>query len=204
MNWEVLYADDKEKWKHYLDLLNPYFNICRDKTVLEIGPYVGIQTQVIKEHNPKKITLVEANRDGITALKYNFGNEKNIEIVHNDIFLYLEDKHDFDVVACFGVLYHLHSPLYLLELIANRVAPKYILLETYTKVEPIFTLEDDNTPGARHLMKNWKSVNISIKISADTIISAMSNLGYLMKEYNDSLPKPGPKKPPKFFIFEQQ
>jgi hypothetical protein len=34
-----------------------------------------------------------------------------------------------DVVVCFGVLYHLHSPLHLLELIVNKSKPTTVMLE---------------------------------------------------------------------------
>lgn len=201
MDWKVLYEEDTEQWKLYLDSLYPYFNICKDKTVLEIGPYIGIQTQVIEANGPKEITLVEPNGNAVNIL-HNYFN--NVEIVQDDIFFYLESTRNFDVVVCFGVLYHLHSPLYLLELIANRVSPELVIIETFTQTYPKVTIEGDNTPGARQLINDWKSVNMAISISKDTIITAMDNLGYTLIEYNDTLQKPHVGHSPKFFIFKKQ
>ena len=177
MDWEILYADNHKEWKLYLDSLYPYFDICRDKNVLDIGPYIGIQSQLIRAYNPKSLTLVEPNKDVIESLNTHFKSE-NTEVVNDDIFLYLETPRKFDVVSCCGVLYHFHSPLYLLELIANRISPAYVCIETYTNPNPTINVEDDNSPGARQLKNNWKSVNMAIKLPREIFITAMENLGY--------------------------
>lgn len=202
MDWTILYSDDQDKWSEYLTLLYPYFNICKDKTVLEIGPYIGMQTQVIYAHEPKSLTLVEPNRHAISTLKNHFG-DKGVEIVHDDIFLYLEETHNFDVVVCCGVLYHLHAPLYLLELIVNRSSPQHVIIETYTSNALFIDTEGDNTPGARQLMNDWKSVNMSIKIPKDAIINGMNNMGYRLKEFTNSIKKPHVEAAPVLFVFEK-
>lgn len=200
MDWKIFYEEDTPQWRTYLDSLYPYFNVCKDKSVLEIGPYIGVQTQVIKANDPRQLTLVEPNLDGVIALQYHF---HDAEIVNDDIFFYLADTHKFDVVVCFGLLYHLHSPLYLLELIANRVSPDHMIIETFTQTNPTFKIENDNTPGARQLINDWKSVNLTLYISKEIIISSMHNLGYKLLEYNTILQKPNIPHSPDFFIFEK-
>jgi 16S rRNA A1518/A1519 N6-dimethyltransferase RsmA/KsgA/DIM1 with predicted DNA glycosylase/AP lyase activity len=193
MRWRNTYGEDQTGpdaiiTNTYLDKLYPYFNICEDKKVLEIGPYMGIHTQVAHSYNPKKLTLVELNESALGVLKYYFSMYETIEIVEDDIFHYMESSHEFDVVLCLGVLYHLHSPLYLLELIANRVSPKFVCIESYDCALQI-QQEDDNTPGARQVLPGWKSSNISIKIPKETIITAMQNLGYRLNMCDETLVK---------------
>ena len=184
----------------YLDKLYPYLNICQDNKVLEIGPFMGIHTQVAQSYNPEKITLVELNKGALKGLRAKFSRCENIEIIEDDIFHYLENPREFDVVLCLGVLYHLHAPLYLLELIVNRVSPKYICIESYDT--GLYThQEGDNIPGARQLAPKWKSANISIKLPKEIIITAMQNLGYKLNVYDDSMVKLGSR--PYFCVFEK-
>ena len=205
MRWKYLYSEDQSLpdaiiTNTYLDKLYPYLNICENKKVLEIGPFMGMHTQVVQSHNPKSITLVELNKNALIGLTYNYSKYEMIEIIKNDIFHYLEQPREFDVVLCLGVLYHLHAPLYLLELIVNRVSPKFICIESYDT--PLYTNEeDDNTLGARQLLPGWKSANISIKIPKETIINAMQNLGYKLNICDESLVKF--KTHPFFCVFEK-
>jgi len=200
MRWKNTYGIDQtdtELINEYLDKIHPYLKICENKKILEIGPFNGTHTQVIKSHNPQKITLVELNEQALFALKH---YHADCEIVEDDIFHYLEQTHEFDVVLCCGVLYHFHSPLHLLELIVNRASPKFVCIESYDFVLCI-NQEDDNTPGARQLLPDWKSSNISIKIPKETIINAMQNLGYKLNVCDETLVKF--KNKPFFCVFEK-
>jgi|APGre2960657373_1045057.scaffolds.fasta_scaffold22793_2 hypothetical protein len=190
MRWKNVYNADQSgidtvSINEYLDKLYPYLNICENKRILEIGPFNGVHTQVVKSYNPKKITLVELYEHALIALKQDY---PECEIVENDIFHYLEQPHEFDVVICCGVLYHLHSPLHLLELIVNRTSAKFICIESFD-AGLFINQEDDNTMGARQLLPNWKSTNTSIKIPKETIITAMQNLEYKLNVCDESLVK---------------
>ena len=205
MRWINPYSDDQTDsdaimTNIYLDKLYPYLNICQDNKVLEIGPFMGIHTQVAQSYNPEKITLVELNKGALKGLRAKFSTCENIEIIEDDIFHYLENPREFDVVLCLGVLYHLHASLYLLELIVNRVSPKYVCIESYDTSLYIHK-EDDNTPGARQLSSGWKSANITIKLPKETIISAMKNLGYKLNTEITDLVKWTAK--PFFCVFEK-
>ena len=202
MRWQNVYCADQsvpetKSVNEYLDKIHPYLKICENKKILEIGPFNGLHTQVVKSHNPQKITLVELYEHALIALKQDYSD---CEIVENDIFHYLEKPREFDVVLCFGVLYHLHAPLYLLELIVNRISPQFVCLESFDGV--LFTnQEDDNTMGARQLVSGWKSANISVKLPKELIITAMQNLGYKLNVYDDSMVKLGTR--PYFCVFEK-
>jgi len=205
MRWRNVFStgqtdDTVILWNAYLDKMHPHLSICENKTVLEIGPFNGAHTQVIKSHNPKKITLVELEKNALIVLRNDF---LDCEIIEDDIFNYLNNPNKFDVVVCCGVLYHLHSPLYLLELIVNKIAPQYIYIETFCLGNVLINIEDDNTPGARQLLDGWKSANISIKLPEETIITAMKNLGYRIHLRDDTLTKPNSPKLILFCIFER-
>jgi SAM-dependent methyltransferase len=200
MRWHNVYSADQsgtDEVNEYLDKLYPYLKICENKKVLEIGPFNGLHTQVVKSYNPESVTLVELFEHALIALKQSYSE---YDIVENDIFHYLEKPRDFDVVLCFGVLYHLHAPLYLLELIVNRISPQFLCIESYDNILQT-TQEDDNTPGARQIVSGWKSSNISIKLPKEIIITAMQNLGYKLNVHDDSLIKF--KNKPFFCVFEK-
>lgn len=177
-------GDNFPYWVNYLYRIQEVFTVIENKTVLEIGPFTGNHTYFLREFKPKSITLVEPNIYGVNKLTRKY---PEYEVIHDDIMLFLEKPRKFDVVMCFGVLYHLHSPLYLLELIANRCDPDFILLETTTgntagnqfvNNSSILRYEDDNTLGNRYTVNNWKSVKMHLNIYQSVIDEALKNLGY--------------------------
>jgi hypothetical protein len=52
----------------------------------------------------------------------------------------------YDVVVLMGVLYHLHSPLHLLEMIINKIRPEMLIIETATG-EPYHVAVDTEYSG---------------------------------------------------------
>ena len=177
---------------NYLMGIDNFFSVCENKTVLEIGPFVGLHTALISDYKPQHITLVEANPECNNILTRQF---PDATVTTQDIFHFLEKPYKVDVVVCCGVLYHLHSPLYLLELIANRTDPEYIILESVVlkndNSEHKFTLrteigtEVDNIPGNRYTLSEWKSASLNIVFSQDVFDLVMNNLGYrvVTKDY---------------------
>jgi 2-polyprenyl-3-methyl-5-hydroxy-6-metoxy-1,4-benzoquinol methylase len=204
------HQDKKVEWNRYLISIMPYFNVCKDKTILEIGPMFGTHTNLIKHYAPKNITFVELDHNAVTSVLPT--DHPDCELIVDDIFLFLEKPHNFDVVVCCGVLYHLHSPLYLLELIANRINPEYILLETFSpdkeklnEPHAIIKQEHDNELGARQIVPNWKSCGVAIIMSNQIFINAMNNLGYdLIKTANHVIKPSNPNENIFFGVFKQR
>lgn len=171
----------KLSWQNYYLECYPVFDICANTKVLEIGPLNGIHTPIILDKKPKSLTLVEYNEECYKQLLNTF---PNCEIVYDDIFNYLNQTRDFDTVVCCGVLYHLHHPFWLLELIANKINPKNIILETYHhNLPPFIGEEEDNDVGNRQI-KNWKSCKMHIRPKTKSFITAMNNLDYTLKSQN--------------------
>jgi hypothetical protein len=163
----------------YLTLMSDeYFSICQDKSVLEIGPYDGIHTKLIVNHSPKYLELIEPN----TKISENLRSIAGVDsLIIDDAFFILKDKHPADVVVCCGVLYHLHSPLYLLELITNHCNPEYIILDCATDQKSIsFLREADNIPGNRQLILNWRSAGYNLVAPFNIVAQSMNNMGYTL------------------------
>jgi 16S rRNA A1518/A1519 N6-dimethyltransferase RsmA/KsgA/DIM1 with predicted DNA glycosylase/AP lyase activity len=164
-------------WTEYHQTIaTEFFNVCSDKTVLEIAPFGGHQTQAIIKHPIKSLLLVEPNRNA---------NKKLIElcptatIINDDIFNVYHNKFLVDVVVACGLLYHLHSPLYLLELIANQSDPEYIILDSVYQKSVAIKNEIPNIPGNRYTTTTaWKSVNYNICVSFEYIDQSLAHLGY--------------------------
>ncbi len=85
--------------------------------VLEIGPLIGLQSNEILSCNPKQHTTVDPH------FKPTFKGTLNDYINSGEC-------QSFDVVICMGVLYHLHSPLHMIEQIINHCRPKTLIIET--------------------------------------------------------------------------
>ena len=173
----------------YYQEIYPYFEIVRNKNVLEVGPSHGFHTKLMESYNPTNITLIETDNIAYDKLSNIF---TNFDVLNDDIMHYLEKPREFDVVVCCGVIYHLCSPLYLFELIANRVNPEYIILDHMTSGEDwpfhqclLITEKDEHTPGNRNTLDNWKTTGLSHLIPQSAVELAMSNLGYeLISEYD--------------------
>ena len=163
--------------KEYLDFVQKeYFAECKDQTVLEIGPNDAAHTRLILNESPTNLTVIEPNVSCNDILK-----ECNVDqIINDDANLYLtKNKKEYDVVVCCGVLYHLHSPLYLLELIVNQCNPKKIILDcTIDQKNISFLVEEDNLPGNRFTVNQWKSSRFNLIAPFDIITKSMYNMGY--------------------------
>jgi hypothetical protein len=161
--------------QEYLNKIKPYFKYCNNKTVLEIGPMGGWHTDLILKESPKNIILVEPNPLLAKNLKNLFPEQSVVEM---DIFKYVENKQHIDVVVCCGVLYHFHSPIYLLEQIVNNLTPTYLIIESiFTKKYPLFLIDEiDNIDGNRYTTN--KSAKISIIFNIELLNKIMKNMNY--------------------------
>ena len=175
------WGEEQPNLEAYLNGIKPFFSVCENKNVLEIGPFFGWHTALLHQYNPKHVTLVEANTEWEVDLKQQFPNDS---VIIQDIFHFLEQDRKTDVVVCCGVLYHLHSPIYLLELIANRADPEFVILESVVN-PPILNdwhfkvvRENINKPGMKYTDKLWKASGLCFNFSQKVLETAMDDLGY--------------------------
>ena len=168
----------------YLNLIDTkYFIVCQDQHVLEIGPFNGTQTKLIISHRPKYLEVIEPHHAvAPTDLQAINGIDN---IIGDDVLLALSSPHLCDVVVCFGVLYHLHSPLHLLELIANHCRPTYLLLDSIGQFadevntsHTVFGPEPVNEPGTRQVRSEFKFSGFNVVCPGSIVQTAMDRLGY--------------------------
>lgn len=149
------------------------------KNVLEIGAFTGAQTQIIVKHKINSLTVVEPNPLAIQDLKIKY---PNCRLIDDDIFdVYKKEDLTADTVICLGLLYHLHSPFYLLECIANQSKPSTIILDSlHCKIVGHGGLIDEksNVPG--NMYSKRKLVPYAIAFPFVAIDKALSELGYQM------------------------
>lgn len=167
-------------WNEYHDMMTTeFFNVCADKRVIEIAPMAGHQTQSIVKHTLKSLTLIEADKKFESELIDQF---PSATVICDDIFKVYEDTISADVVVSCGLLYHLHNPFHLLELIVNQSDPEYIILDSIhprDKLRISVDVEQSNTIGNRTSKENWKCVNYNVVVDFEYVNSALIDLGYV-------------------------
>jgi len=174
----------------YLSMLEAdYFAVCKDQTVLEIGPLNGYHSKLIVKNTPEHFEVIEPHKgEASRDLQSIAGIDK---IIVDDALLFLSVPRPYSVVVCFGVLYHLHSPIHLLELIASHCRPKYVLLDSVGEFDAgmpdsaVFHDEAVNQPGTRQVSTDFKFSGLKIMCPGSVIQVAMNRLGYeLVKSCN--------------------
>ena len=108
------------------------------------------------------------------------------QIINDDIFSVYQNPMPVDVVVCLGVLYHLHSPLYLLELMVRQSDPKTIILDNFA-VPGIghggMIPEPTNSPGNRY--SQHPMLSFSIAFPLEVFEQALLDLGYKLQVRHD-------------------
>lgn len=173
--------------EQYLDLIaEEYFLVCAGKNVLEIGPLDGTHTKIIGKIS-NRLTLIEPDSEQYDILKEIPGVT---DIIVDDANFVLGQPLPNDVVVCCGVLYHLHSPLHLIELIVNNCEPQYVILDCIKHYlnSPGFMpyyIEELNKTGYRFSRPDWKTIGLNQSMPFETAEQAMTQLGYNLVRYTD-------------------
>ena len=91
----------------------------QDKSVLELGAGVGDLTQFFVARDCE-ITATDARPDLVDTLRERFSNQVNTLLVDLEDPS-LEFKNYFDIVFCYGILYHLSNPEAVIKTLASVV-----------------------------------------------------------------------------------
>ena len=177
----ITLSGDQTDYFTFID--RQYFSVCKNNKVLEIGPFHGKHSELIVNHAPSYFEIVEGDVTAVNQLLKIPGIDK---VVHNDVIIELQEnpKH-FDVCICLGVLYHLHSPLHLLELMINKCQPNYLMLDCVTAPHPlVFLNERVNESGNCQTVSNWKSCNFNFIVPFFIYNESLHNMGYQLSFVN--------------------
>lgn len=172
-----------DEWKTYINFLesNKIFSVCENKTVLEFASNDSWHARLILNTAPKSLVCVEPDvyfKDSLEELTTDFDNVTYFPGTANDF--YNTDSSAVDVVVCMGLLYHLASPLELIEKIINKSKPKHLIIETTsnsTDISILPELVNDNGNAQldkdKEIMVPWCTV-----INDKTYIKILESVGY--------------------------
>jgi SAM-dependent methyltransferase len=153
-----------------------YFNVCSGNRILEIGAGPGYHSEKILQETPAHLTIIEGDAQAAARLSLLKGVDN---VIVDDVLMALKEPNSFDVVVCLGVLYHLHSPIHLLELIANHCKPNIVILDCVMAPDVLqFCYEEPNRPGNNHTRPDWRSGCTNLVAPFLTYLQCMNILGY--------------------------
>ena len=162
-------------WIQYANSIDEnYLDVCQGQIILEIAAGDGKISQKILARNPKYFTMVDP---GSTNAPIALG--PTTEFLSTDVNHWLAEPRPADVVVCFGLLYHLHSPLHLMELIVNQCNPEVIILDSWASFHPLAYIEEKhNIPGNRYVRNGWKYSPYVIPTPFSVINKSLDYMGY--------------------------
>ena len=135
-------------------------NIQKNKTILEIGAGYGNLTRKLASMNPKKIYAIEKDKKLVFFLKKNLASFKNVQIIENDIFNFIEQKHFDRNIIVFGNLPYNISTQILASLVLLRDWPPWydslILMFQKEVADRIIAKNKSKTFGRLSVLCNWR------------------------------------------------
>ena len=166
--------------KKYLDFVTEnYLSITKNKSVLELASFFGWHTRRMLEQGASHITCVEPF--SIAANESVYADERVTLFQGTANDYYKTAFEQVDVVTCMGLLYHLHSPLHLLEQITNINTPQYIIIETCKTAQNsfFFSKEVSDVEGNAFADKGiTRPVELTVALDEELIFNCIEAAGY--------------------------
>ena len=130
-----------------------------NKSILEIGPGTGNLTSCILKNNPKKLTVIEKDKELVIFLKKKFG--KKIEIINEDILKINEKNLSEEKLTVFGNLPYNISTEILAKWILNLKNNFFwfdslILMFQKEVADRIISKFNSSKYGRLSILTNWK------------------------------------------------
>jgi len=185
--------DERDEWSgwqrlseiddiNYINFMSSCLSLVRDKHILEFGSGLGWHTKIMLKFEPKKIICVEPDKERAEEEVYKNNNIVTLySSTANDY--YSQNNDSVDMVVCCGLLYHLHSPIHLLEKIINVSKPNHILIETIDGSDIQFIDEEFHSLGNAHSDKNVKFPILKLMtVPADIIIECIETTNYRVEK----------------------
>ena len=135
-------------------------NIQKNTTILEIGAGYGNLTKKLASMNPRKIYAIEKDKKLVFFLKENLTSFKNVQIVENDIFNFIEQKNFGRNIIVFGNLPYNISTQILASLVLLQDWPPWydslILMFQKEVADRIIAKNKSKTFGRLSVLCNWR------------------------------------------------
>jgi SAM-dependent methyltransferase len=173
---------------NYLNFMFNCFSMIKNKTILEIGSGFGWHTKTMLKFDPKKIICIEPDKR-LQEEEVYITNKKIVTVYNctaNDYYAHYNNS--VDIVLCCNVLYHLHSPIHLLEKIINISKPKYLLIETVDGNGMSFGSEQFGGCGNAHQDAGVEfPILKALYLPANTIIEFVETTNYRVEKMHKSM-----------------
>lgn len=163
-----------------------FLHICKNKSVLEVGPFFGWITEEIIKHGPSALTLIESSKYACEQLHKNETIVNNSKIIHGDVHYDLSSVGKVEVALLLGIIYHSHAPLHIFEELVNKCDPDSIIVDNPGVVFN-WNEEKPNDPGMRFTTSKQKTCDIVFTIDEKILVTAFKNLGYKLV-WSDTIP----------------
>tara|TARA_Y100000590_G_scaffold319369_1_gene361434 strand:- start:154 stop:963 length:810 start_codon:yes stop_codon:yes gene_type:complete len=147
--------------KNIINKISQIVNIEKSKTILEIGPGYGNLTKKIASFNPNRIFAVEKDKKLTSYLKEDFFNQKNVEIINDDILnIFNKNKILGKEVLVFGNLpYNISTKILTTLVLLKKWPPWYeILIFMFQKevADRIIAKPNSRDFGRLSILCNWR------------------------------------------------
>tara|TARA_B100001093_G_scaffold201898_1_gene193946 strand:- start:306 stop:1094 length:789 start_codon:yes stop_codon:yes gene_type:complete len=146
----------------------------KDKTILEIGPGTGNLTREILKKRPKKIIVIEKDKNLVKLLKNDFGS--TISIINQDVLKVNENFLEKEKLTVFGNLpYNISTEIlckWIINIKTNNFWFDYLILMFQKEVaDRIISDFNSKNYGRLSILSNWK---LNIKKICDVKPSCFS------------------------------
>ena len=135
-------------------------NFNKNTKILEIGPGYGNLTKKILENSPKKIFAIEKDKKLSFFLKDFFFNQKNIEIINQDILEVVNKKKWGNDITVFGNLpYNISTKILTSLILVNKWPPWYnylIFMFQQEVADRIVAKNGTKDFGRLSVLCNWR------------------------------------------------
>jgi len=167
----------KEQWDKYLEWSYKEFfsGIPVGSNVLEIGPGYGFHSELIQRQKPAFHRVVEPGIYEVERLK-----DIGCDVISQSYQDFYTERRPCDVVVCCGVLYHILTPLDLIEKITNLSMPDKIIIsniEVNDDGMAEYNYEHD-VLGRQNRMLYDNPIKYWQKLKSSTLSNIMRSQGY--------------------------
>ena len=167
------------------NIINKITNLVQinDLNVIEIGPGSGNLTESILKFNPKKLTIVEIDRELIPSLEKRFINFNNLEIVNKDIINFDFDN-DIDLIIS-NLPYNISSQILVKICISKNLPSNLILM---FQKEFANRLRDNKLNSLNSLVSCFYEIGVNFNVNKIVFVpfQKLSHLYYYFQKRNNN------------------
>lgn len=151
------------------------FTYLKGLSVVELGPSHGKFTEYLTNYS-NQILCIDGDSSVVEHIRNQ--NHDNVSVIEGDFHDMIRTVGKYNAVVLYGVLYHSHAPIMLLEDVVNYIEPEIILIEALHAVDCCgHSFEESNKTGNR-FSKNKKLSNLTFNVGFPVQRKVLENMDY--------------------------